>query len=341
METGIKLSLEKKDQISISVIVPAYNVGAYLSACLTSILNQTLQGIEIIIVDDGSSDNTGVIADNYKEKYPERVVVLHTENRGVTNARLAGVEMARGEWIGFVDGDDEIESDMYERLLNNAIKYNAEISHCGSQTIVNGGERIHYYYNTGKMVLQDHIHGMQDLLEGTFIEPSLCNKLFKIELLLDLIQSDIMDRAIRFNEDLLMNYYLFSQAYTSIYEDFCGYHYMARIDSATRTNQNSARVLDPIVVNKYIKEREDGVLHNRAEINYIMACLHAWEQICNMDGEQKMSKVVRQELLRYKGTWKYLRTVDRIKIYALLMSPNIYIILKQCMGILKKEKVYE
>ena len=115
----------------ISVIVPVYNIAEDLPNCLDSILAQTYPNVEIVAVDDGSSDQSGEILDRYAETYPN-IRVIHKENGGVTSARLRGVREAEGEWIGFVDGDDVIETDMYERLKNNAVKYDAQISHCGS-----------------------------------------------------------------------------------------------------------------------------------------------------------------------------------------------------------------
>ena len=105
----------------ISVIVPVYNVAADLPRCLDSILAQSYPHVEIIAVDDGSTDESGAILDAFANRYPS-IRVIHKENGGVTSARLRGIEEATGEWIGFVDGDDMIEPDMYQRLLDNAKK---------------------------------------------------------------------------------------------------------------------------------------------------------------------------------------------------------------------------
>ena len=118
----------------ISVIVPAFNVEQTIKRTLDSILAQTYQNIEIIVVNDGSKDETGAIIDSYAAQNRE-IIAIHTQNQGVTAARLTGVKHASGEWIGFVDSDDEIEPDMYEMLLNNALQYEAEMSHCGDQKI--------------------------------------------------------------------------------------------------------------------------------------------------------------------------------------------------------------
>ena len=134
----------------ISIIIPVYNLEKYIKRTAESVLKQTYTNIEVIIVDDGSSDESWKIIQKIADK-DNRVIPIHQENGGVTSARLKGVRRSTGEWIGFVDGDDEIESDMYEILLNNAKKYNADISHCGYQMIFEDG-RVNYFHNTGCLV---------------------------------------------------------------------------------------------------------------------------------------------------------------------------------------------
>ena len=112
----------------ISIIIPAYNIENYLGKTLDSVLAQTYQNIEVIVVNDGSKDGTGKVVDDYAA-HDSRVIAVHKENGGVTSARLRGIAAASGDWIGFVDGDDYIEPDMYERLMRNAREYNVEISH--------------------------------------------------------------------------------------------------------------------------------------------------------------------------------------------------------------------
>lgn len=101
--------------ILVSIIVPVYNTGKYLYKCLDSILNQTLQEIELILVDDGSDDNSGAICDFYSER-DKRVRVIHKKNEGVSIARNVGMQAAKGEYIGFVDSDDWIEKEMYQEM---------------------------------------------------------------------------------------------------------------------------------------------------------------------------------------------------------------------------------
>ena len=105
----------------ISIIIPVYNLEKYIKRTAESVLKQTYTNIEVIIVDDGSSDESWKIIQKIADK-DNRVIPIHQENGGVTSARLKGVRRSTGEWIGFVDGDDEIESDMYEILLNITLR---------------------------------------------------------------------------------------------------------------------------------------------------------------------------------------------------------------------------
>jgi glycosyltransferase involved in cell wall biosynthesis len=110
----------------ISVIVPVYNVEKYLPRCIESILNQTYRNFELILVDDGSTDRSGQICDEYKVK-DERIRVLHKPNGGQSEARNEGIEQARGEYINFFDADDFAEKDILEYLISLARKYNADL----------------------------------------------------------------------------------------------------------------------------------------------------------------------------------------------------------------------
>ncbi len=307
----------------ISIIIPAFNVGPYLENCLESVLKQTYPDIEILLVDDGSTDETACIADRYMAEYPQKIRVFHTENRGVTLARFEGIKAAKGNWVGFVDGDDEIEPDMYERLYRNAKIFHADISHCGHRTIVNDGERIHDFYNTGVLVQQDRQSALKDLLDGP-VEPSLCSKLFRRELLLELLHSDWMDTSVKFNEDLLMNYYLFRSAQCSVFEDFCGYHYLARSSSATRGGFRIEKVLDPLKVWKQILIHADSELGEIAWEKYLVACMRAYSYFAGQTDYKDEAKGYKKELLDHRDKWGLLSRNERIKLRALLFSPGMY-----------------
>ena len=235
---------------TISVIIPAYNVAPWLPRCLDSILAQTYPKLEIIVVDDGSADNTRQVMEDYAAR-DGRIRPIFKENGGVTSARLAGVAAATGEWVGFADGDDAIDPDMYRHLLENAHAYGADISHCGHRVEFPDG-RVAYVHNTGGLRQQDNLTGLRDLLDGGQVESSLCTKLYRRELFAGLAER--MNPAIKNNEDYLMNYFLFSRAKRSVYEDFCPYRYILRENSASFRQLNEHSLFDPIRVRELIVE---------------------------------------------------------------------------------------
>lgn len=234
------------EDYKVSVIVAAYNIQDYIVKCLESIAKQTYKNLEVIVVDDGSGDDTGKLADEFAEN-DNRFIVIHKENGGVSSARNRGIDIASGDFIGFVDGDDTIEIDMYEILINNAIKYDADISHCGYKVVENNKETL--FYGTEKFIIQDRKKGLINLFEGSLIEPSLCNKIFKSNIVGDIR----LDESIKINEDLYFNVLLFNKSNKSVFEDKTKYNYMKRECSATTSSLNDVRrVTDPLKVYEMI-----------------------------------------------------------------------------------------
>jgi len=127
-------SLKMEKTHRISVIVPVYNVEKYLARCIDSILAQTFADFECILIDDGSSDNSPAICDEYAKK-DDRIKVIHKENGGVSSARNTGLDVAQGEWITFIDSDDWVENNILDLLLNNAVKNNCDMSVCGLRSL--------------------------------------------------------------------------------------------------------------------------------------------------------------------------------------------------------------
>ena len=116
--------------IKISIIVPVYNIEAYVARCLDSLVQQDLKEIEIIVVNDGSTDNSPEICKSYAKKYPN-IKYISQRNQGLSAARNTGISAAKGEYIGFVDGDDFVKNGMFSTLYNNAIENDVLISCCG------------------------------------------------------------------------------------------------------------------------------------------------------------------------------------------------------------------
>lgn len=235
----------------ISIIVPAYNVENYIAKTLESLCQQSYKDIEIIVVNDGSTDNTlQTITDIAKND--SRIKVFDKENGGVTSARLYGIEQSSGDWIAFCDGDDTVEPSMYERLITNAEKYKADISHCGYNMVF--PSRIVPYHGTNQIIEQDNKKGLCDLIDGSIVEPGLWNKLFSKDLINSFIKSNVMDYSIKINEDVLMNYYLFKLSKKSVFEDICLYNYVVRDNSAANISIKEHHLSDPLKVLEIIFE---------------------------------------------------------------------------------------
>ena len=255
----------------ISVIIPAYNIEDYIERCLKSVCAQTYTNLEIIVVDDGSKDQTGKIIDRMATK-DTRIIPVHKKNAGVSAARNTGLDLATGDYIGFVDGDDIIEEDMYEFLINNALKYNADISHCGYQMVF--PNRVDYYYNTGEVRIQDNYQGVYDLIKADKIEPGLCNKLY----IREVIGNNRLDERIKINEDLLFNYILFRRSKKSVFVDYPKYYYIIRKNSASTSSINFHKIKDPLRVLEILMNQESGVIYELLEKRY----LYALEKISTM-----------------------------------------------------------
>lgn len=224
----------------ISVIVPVYNVEAYLGRCVDSILAQTAENLEIILVDDGSTDSSGKLCDEYGEQY-EAVRVCHKPNGGLTSAWKCGVELARGEYVGFVDSDDWIDPDMYERMLALALREEADVTVCGlvfdfEDPKIPGREEIS---NFGKEVYsRRELEALFPSLinDGRFFgrtwQPARVTKLFRTELIRQNMKYCEEDVAL--GEDMQITFpVLLDTRKLCVVQNFYPYHYWINNKSIT------------------------------------------------------------------------------------------------------------
>lgn len=151
--------------MKLSIIVPVYNVEKFLNKCLDSLVGQTMEDYEIILVDDGSKDASGRICDDYAERYPELVRVMHIDNGGQGRARNFGIDTAKGEYLGFVDSDDWVETDMYPKLCQRADETGADVVVCDFMAEFDDGRRKYM-----KACMQEHWLSSAG---------SSCNKIFR------------------------------------------------------------------------------------------------------------------------------------------------------------------
>lgn len=211
------------DSPKISVIVPVYKVEPYLRKCLDSIINQTYQNLEVILVDDGSPDNCGSICDEYAAR-DGRIRVIHKENGGVSSARNAGLDIATGVWVAWVDPDDWIEGDMLQYLLEGALSCRADIAICGMRKIGESGPLAFYYQE--KRIL-DREQALRELLENKNMTLSCCDKLTRRALWEGLRFSDL-----KIGEDLLAMGRLMDRADIVVCLPEIKYNYLTRSESA-------------------------------------------------------------------------------------------------------------
>ena len=218
--------------ILVSVIVPVYNVEKYVSRCLDSLINQTLKEIEIIIVDDGSTDDSAIICREYAKKY-QNIVYIHQDNQGLSGARNTGIEKAKGKYIGFVDSDDFVEKDMFEFLYSMAEQFGTGIAACGYVAFYDDGTINECIKpNIRKMFSLDEALDYY-LLPGYF-EIIACNKIFKRELF-----PDIRFPIGKVYEDIPTIYKLIDRAGELYFDSTPKYFYYRRDGSLSQSGLNS------------------------------------------------------------------------------------------------------
>ena len=213
----------------VSIIVPVYNVEKYLAKCLDSLVNQTLEDVEIIVLDDGSKDNSKQIIDEFQTKYPDKIKSFVKKNGGLSDARNFGLDRAGGEYIGFVDSDDYVTAEMFEEMYSLAQKYDAEMVICNLQKVDENGKILQ------KLTQVPNMPEKIDLVKNLSVFSDLgyfaCNKLFRKEL----FKNKRFKKGVHFEDIQLIPQLLLScktLAQTQNYH----YQYLDRQDSITKTH---------------------------------------------------------------------------------------------------------
>ena len=312
------------DEKLISVIVPIYNVEKYLEKCIDSIINQTYKNLEIILIDDGSTDKSGNICDKYK-KYDSRIVVIHENNCGLSYARNKGLDLAKGQLISFVDSDDSLELNMLEVLMNNMYKYDSDISICNYFYIKDNDKKI----CVNNSNLKDFSSFGREKFDNIYNEyKSLAvvvwNKLYKREIFDEIrfpngkiyedafVICDILDNSKRVSYTLKPLYNYVYRA-NSIINTFAVNHFN-RIDAFNkRISFYAKNGYDDLVYDE--KNRKTDVL-----INYLIKMKN--NNIKDKETYNKYYKelVETNKEVKWKGSTKY------VKFYKVLRRPSISIL---------------
>ena len=302
----------------ISVIVPVYNVEPYLDCCVQSIVDQTYKNLEIILVDDGSPDNCPAMCDAWAEK-DDRVQVVHKENGGVSSARNAGLDMATGAYIQFVDSDDWILPDMTAALVSCAVKENADVVRCGycehvdsdTQEICTNSQTYCPEYN--KLVI--------DIMNDGLMSGAVWNKLYKRSVL-----DGIRFRS-GYSEDILFNYRVIQKKPKMVY--ITGTYYVYRVNLASVTNSVFRPTAFSIIeVKKQILEDHQGeIIAADCLKGYLNSAMIVMNNMLSNGQCLEYYPGLRAEILKYKWTvWRSSSygARDKAKMLLLALSAKLY-----------------
>lgn len=280
----------------ISIIIPVYNTDKYLDKCLDSILNQTYENLEIICINDGSTDNSKNILDFY-EKKDGRIIVVHKDNEGVSAARNVGLKIATGDYIGFVDSDDYIEKDMYQVLADTLTTSGADIASCGYN--INNGEETIPAINKGSMptkVLktEDFLYYIYKRDEYKGVAGYLWTRLFKREIIKSYENIFVSFRPEYGGaDDLVFIAETAIRCEKMIYVNVPMYNYLHRNNSITRDKIKNIETLEwPIAYEEVIRIYEEaGIPKEIIDIicrMYVYRCGMILEDAINFNMENKV-----------------------------------------------------
>lgn len=308
----------EKEQVS--VIIPVYNVEAYVRKCIKSICDQTFNGLEIILVDDGSTDFSGEICDEWAQK-DSRIRVIHKENGGLADARNVGIQAANGSWLMFVDSDDTITQDNIQQLYEAATAYNCEIAVCNMVRIYDDGATEPFYHPVSELTLWDGVQRFE-----TMKQPSVCNKLFRADLF-----EDVQFPKGKYYEDTFIYHILAHHANRIVLTGQDGYLYLSRRESILGHQKYSDRYFDFV---EAVYARMTYLMEYQIDYYAEEACMSMYAAVSN--GEKYMVETAdntkKIALMRYwyRIAYGYLmkcpdvRLKQRIRLILLRYCPVLH-----------------
>ncbi|MCL2717308.1 MAG: glycosyltransferase [Lachnospiraceae bacterium] len=312
----------------ISIIVAIYNIESYLRRCIESIIGQTYQNLEIILVNDGSTDNSGMICDEYAGK-DNRIKVIHKKNGGLSDAWNTGLAAVSGDYLGFVDGDDFIEPDMYEKMLGAIIEYQAGLAVCrfkkwGDKAVNNEttneiyplsrAEALEYYISENKQFV---------------IMPSVWSKLFTRG-----VVEGLSFTIGKTSQDIMYTMAALCQAEKIVYLDNYLYNYnVGRNDSITNKKSTEKRLnveLEPLRKGiEYLKSRGLDELSDKAAYYFYRRMLFYFIDFKNEKQKKQARQVVKmlkEEQKKIKSVYRnsWAKVGDKVRMRIFLSCPSLY-----------------
>lgn len=311
---------------SLSIIIPVYNVKNYLNKCIDSILNQSYKDFEIILVDDGSTDGSGEICDEYS-KMNSKIKVFHKKNNGQGSARNLGLDVCKGKYIGFVDSDDFIDPDMYESMIMILEEEDVDIVECGARNVYMDGtsaehdDNIYLKFNNKECL--DHY------IRGNYFYTAVWNKLFKRNIITDIRFPEGM-----IFEDIYFTYHAYYKAKSIMYTSRCLYNYLAKRPNSTMNHGFDIREITNRLV--LLKERMNFLysksLVEAADIcrfNYYKDVLEVYTRTYSNEIQDKeyYLDLLRDEIRNNKGSIVKCRykTIDKFRFTLFLINQKIFL----------------
>ena len=303
----------------VSIIVPVYNVELYIRECIDSLICQTYKNIEIIIVDDGSTDSSKTICDEFAKK-DDRVIVLHKDNGGLSDARNFGMKYAKGDYISFVDSDDFVDNKFISFLMEKMIKFNANISACSfvdyysdNHKVLKCKKNIEKYYSKEEAFKYLNIEG--------YFSDSVCNKLFRRDLF-----EEIKFPVSKKYEDRRTIYKLIEKSENICYSSTPLYYYRQREKSIIHETSNDAELIEAtkeiydFISKKYISLKKYATQHLLfayiANYNKLLLDNKETDELYN-DSKKYFQDITYSNLKIFKKIQLYIYVNNR-KMYDLL-----------------------
>lgn len=311
----------------ISIIVPVYDVEQFLSRCLESILSQTFQDFEVILVNDGSTDNSYQICLEYARR-DTRVVIIDKENGGLSSARNAGLNVAKGEYIGFVDSDDYIAPDMYDLLYKNIVSYGADISICSFYLVYSDGRIIHTKPK-GICKCMSNEEAIRTLLSTKQFENHAWDKLYKKALF-----NQIRFPENELFEDIAVMHRLLDNCRKVIYESKPEYYYVQRPGSIVNSSFNIKKLQFVKQCQRVVdfSKSKGGLYDKEAQTYLALASLWLLYQVgLYKDKYAQILNELKANILNYYSVAinsKALRKSERFSLYLIKHGVSVYLVCK-------------
>ena len=286
----------------VSVIVPVYNVGKYVGDCIESLITQSYKNIEIILVDDGSTDDSGRICDAYADK-DCRIKVIHKENGGLSDARNVGIDSATGVYYSFVDGDDFLKEDTISQMVSGMKEGKCDISVCNMIRYYEDGETEPFYVPSHTFKVLDGSERFE-----TLSQPSVCNKLFRAD-----VFNYVRFPKGKFYEDTFVYHMLVYRAKMVVLTGYNGYFYRSRRSSILGQNVMTDRYFDFI---EAIWLRSTFLLKKNIQPYGDEACLSLYAAVAN--AEKNIPRTKENRYKHYDALQKYI-----VAYKQLIKSKNI------------------